>query len=166
MKLYKLLLILFFTQLFAANIFGQAAVDIPLEATDGTYTYELAVGLDLTATNGIDEQLGEYTLPGPPPRVFGIAFDLSPYTGEWDWTFKDYRAPGDPPSFPFTGMIEHTLLWTWTSTPIDITYNLPPGSIMSITDNITGTLLNLGPFFGQGVATIPESYTAFGNRAF
>jgi hypothetical protein len=166
MKLYNLFLILSFILLLSINIFGQAAVDIPLSATDGTFTYQLAVGLDLIATNGIDEQLGEYTLPGPPPGVFGIAFDLSPYTGEWDWTFKDYRPPGNPPTFPFTGMIEHTLLWTWTSTLIDIMYNLPYGTQMVITDVINGSFLNLGPFTGQGTATIPSTYTQWMNKAF
>jgi len=164
--MHKLFLIFAFSLLSITEVFGQAAVDIPLSATDGIFTYQLAVGLDLTATNGIDEQLGEYTLPGPPPGVFGIAFDLSPYTGEFTWTYKDYRAPGDPPSFPFTGMIEHTLLWTWTSTSIDITYNLPYGTTMWITDQIGGTFLNLGPFSGQGTATIPGTYINIFNRAF
>ena len=47
-------------------------------------------------------------------------------------SFKDYRAPGNPPAFPFTGMIEHTLWWQVTSPglPLNITYNLPPGAIM------------------------------------
>src|SRR5690606_7949060 len=37
---------------------------------------------------------------------------------------------------------------------------------MTIVDNITGTLLNLGPFTGTGTAVIPGSYTAFGTKAY
>ena len=83
-------------------------------------------------------------------------------------SYKDYRAPGNPPAFPFTGMIQHILWWQVSSpeAPINITYNLPPGAFMTIVDNITGTLLNLGPFTGIGVATIPGSYTAFGTKAY
>jgi len=62
------------------------------------------------------------------------------------------------------------MLWWQVTTPgvsaINITYNLPADQSMTIVDNITGTLLNLGPFFGSGVAVIPASYTAFGTKAY
>ncbi len=163
----KIFLMFSFILLSATKIFGQAQVDIPLSATDGTLTYPLAVGLDLTATNCIDPQLGESDLPPPSPWGFEIAFDLHPYGCAPLLTYKDYRAPGNPPAFPFTGLVEHTLWWqVLPGLPINITYNLPSGAIMSITDNITGTLLNLGPFTGQGVATIPGSYTSILNKVF
>lgn len=60
MKSYKLILLIPIFLILSIKVFGQAAVDIPLSATDGNTTYELAVGLDLTATNCIDPQLGEY----------------------------------------------------------------------------------------------------------
>jgi hypothetical protein len=151
--------------LYAGILFPQA-VDIPLIATDGTYPITLAVGLDLTATNGIDPQLGEYDLPSPPPGVFEIGFDLYPYVGQYWWTHKDYRAPGDPPEFPFTGTIEHTLQWTWISTTITISYNLPEGATMWITDQLGAIFLNLGPFSGLGTAIIPVSYTTLFNKAY
>ena len=59
MKLYKLFLLLSLMLLLAAKVFGQAAVDIPLIATDGSINREIAFGLDLTATNCIDSLLGE-----------------------------------------------------------------------------------------------------------
>jgi hypothetical protein len=166
MKSNKLFFTSFFL-LFVSNIFGQAAVDIPFDVTDGNDTVTVAVGLDLTATNCIDPQLGEYDIPPLPPQ-FDVRFDLAPYGCPGKSSYKDYRAPGNPPAFPFTGMIEHTLWWQIASPgqPINITYNLPPGSIMIITDNITGTLLNLGPFTGQGVVTIPGSYTVYASKAF
>ena len=165
----KIFVIISFTLLFVAKTFGQAAVDIPLSATDGTVPFQLSVGLDLTATNCIDPQLGESDPPIPPPgSYFFILFDLSPYGCPSMESFKDYRAPGNPPTFPFTGLVEHTLWWQVSSPglPISITYNLPLGAIMSITDNITGTLLNLGPFTGQGLATIPGSYTSILSKAY
>ena len=169
MKLSKLLLILFFTQLFVANIFGQAAVDIPLSVTEGIITYEFAVGLDLNATNCVDTLLGECIgePPLPPPGVYSSSLILPSECVQVS-ACKDYRPPGNPPAFPFSGLIVHTLWWQVSSPgmPLDITYILPAGTILWITDNITGTLLNLGPFTGQGVATIPGSYTAIFSKAF
>ncbi|MEJ2105222.1 MAG: hypothetical protein P8X47_11695 [Ignavibacteriaceae bacterium] len=55
--------------LLISNIFGQAAVDIPLIATTNTDSFLLSVGLDLTATNCIDPQLGEADLISPPPHT-------------------------------------------------------------------------------------------------
>ena len=70
----KIFLILSFALLFVIKVFGQAAVDIPLSATDGTLTFPLAVGLDLTATNCIDPQLGEWNIPPiPPPGILQLA---------------------------------------------------------------------------------------------
>jgi hypothetical protein len=164
-KIHKLFLTLSFLLLFITRVFGQAAVDIPLLVTEGTDTRQVNLGLDLTATNGIDPQLGESNLPGPPPGWFDARFDLYPYTGNPWSTYKDYRAPGIPPTFPFTGIIEHTLWWTFSGASLDITYNLPFGAIMNITDQIGGTFLNLGPFSGQGTVTIPSIYTQIFQRA-
>ena len=169
MKLHKLFLLIPVVLILSVKIFGQAAVDIPFIATDGTINMEIAVGLDLTATNCIDTHLGEYSLPPiPPTGGFMIIFDLQPYGCPQKSSFKDYRPPGNPPSFPFSGIIQHTL-WYQTSSPgldVVITYDLPVGTQMSITDQINGTFLNIGPFTGQGVATIPGSYTYIFAKAF
>jgi hypothetical protein len=169
MKLLKLFLILSLTLLFISRVFGQAQIDIPLLVTDGSYTISMAVGLDLTATNCIDPQLGESDLPTIPPcACFEARFDLQPYGCGPVSSYKDYRPPGNPPAFPFTGMVQHTLWWQTSAQalPIDITYNLPLGVLMFITDQIGGSFLNLGPFTGQGIATIPGSYTAIFVKAF
>jgi hypothetical protein len=162
MKLLKLFLMFLFNLLLSANIFGQAAVDIPLSATDGTFTHEFFVGLDLTATNCIDTLLGECVgePPLPPPGVFDIRLNLPPDCGQV-FACKDYRPPGNPPAFPFTGTIEHTLWFQMSSLgiPLNINYNLPEAVQMLITDPFGGTFLNLGPFTGQGVTTIPGTYT-------
>jgi len=154
-------LVIFFTAL----AFGQAAVTIPFSCTDGTLTIPLAVGLDPTATNCIDPALGESDLPPfPPPGVFDIRFDLGPYGCPALSTWLDFRNA----SFPYSGTVQHHFWWQVTTpgvSSINITYDLPPDQSMTIVDNITGTLLNLGPFFGSGVAVIPASYTAFGTKA-
>lgn len=51
-------------------------------------------------------------------------------------------------------------------TPIDITYNIPIGAEMYLRDQINGSFLNLGPFTGQGIATIPGSYTSIFTKAY
>jgi|GEM_PF-3626030 len=168
MKTNKLFITTCLTILFVGKIFGQAQIDIPLIVTDGTININLAFGLDLTATNCIDPHLGESDLPPiPPTGMFDVRFDLNPYGCPYISTMKDYRAPGNPPAFPFTGMIQHTLWWQISSPglPINITYNLPPGALMRITDQIGGGFLNIGPFAGQGVATIPGNYTNIFSKA-
>lgn len=145
--MHKIFLTISFTLLFVVKAFSQAAVNIPLLATDGNLTYPLAVGLDLTATNCIDLQLGEYDINwGPPTTFFKISFYLQPYGCPTSTdSFKDYRAPGNPPAFPFTGMIEHTLWWYLDASniPINITYNIPPGVEMYITDQEGGGFLKI-----------------------
>ena len=157
--MYKLTSTFFLVLLYVSTAYSQATVDIPLSGSDGSLTIPLAIGLDPTATNGIDPQLGESDLPPfPPIGSFEIRLDLTPYASEPLSSYKDYRFAQ---SFPFTGQREH-LLWWQTSTinlPIDITYNLPNGAAMILRDQLGGVILNLGPFTGTGVATIPASYS-------
>jgi FlgD Ig-like domain len=155
----KSLSVFFFMLLYVTIAFGQATVDIPLSGTDGTITIPLAVGLDPTATNGIDPQLGESDLPPFPPQgVFDIRFDLTPYAGEPLSSLKDYRYA---PSFPYTGADEHLLWWQTSapSLPINVQYDLPNGAAMTLRDQLGGVILNLGPFTGSGTVTIPGTYT-------
>lgn len=164
--MHKLFSILFLVIFYSTLNFGQATVTIPFSCTDGTNVYELRIGLDPTATNCIDPSLGESDLPPfPPPGVFDIRFDLSPYGCPALSVWYDFR---NATVFPYSGSLEHMLWWQVTTpgvSAINITYNLPPDQSMTIVDNITGTLLNLGPFFGSGVAVIPASYTSFGTKA-
>ncbi|MCZ7616095.1 MAG: hypothetical protein M5T52_21710 [Ignavibacteriaceae bacterium] len=59
----KIFITFSFTILLIVRISGQVDVDIPLIVSDGTDNIPLAIGLDLTATNCIDPQLGESDLP-------------------------------------------------------------------------------------------------------
>ncbi len=130
-------------------------------SVDGIAAISMATGLDATATNGIDPALGESDLPPfPPAGVFDIRFDLQPYAGSPLSTLKDYRFAADP--LTFVGQVENTLWWQTSAPGLDIVlaYNLHPNATMTITDQIGGTFLNIGPFTGSGTATIPGSYTA------
>ncbi len=164
--MHKLFSIFCLMLLYSTIAFGQAVVTIPFSCTDGSLTIPLAVGLDPTATNCIDPALGESDLPPfPPPGVFDMRFDLSPYGCPNLSTWLDFRFAA---AFPFDGIMQHMFWWQVTTpgvSSINITYDLPPNQSMTIVDNITGTLLNLGPFFGSGVAVIPATYTAFGTKA-
>ncbi len=161
----KLFSILSFVLLYFTFAYGQAAVNIPLSASDGSLTLPLAVGLDLTATDSIDAALGESDLPPfPPAGNFEFRFDLTPYNVEPLSSYKDYRAPGDPPSFPFTGTIPHRIIWqvSTPSLPINIVYDLPTGAQMTIQDEFGGGLINIGPLSGSGTAVIPGNRTSLG----
>jgi hypothetical protein len=164
----KLFTIFSFVFLYLSIAFGQAFIDIPLLATDGSVPspLEIAVGLDLTATNGIDTHLGEASLPPLAPGL-DVRFDLGPY-GTNATTYKDYRAPGDPPAFPYSGTIQHTIILQHSAAGLDITidFDLPDQSEMTITDQIGGSFLNIGPFTGTGTATIPGSYLDIFTKAF
>ena len=154
----KLYTVIGFVLISTSIAFSQAAVDIPMSASDGSALIQLAVGLDLTATNGIDPALGESDLPPfPPAGVFEFRFDLTPYAGEPLSSYRDYRAPGEPPAFPFSDTVQHRMIWQRSEAglPIDIQYDLPPNSAMVIQDEFGGILLNLGPLEGSGTATIP-----------
>ena len=162
----KLLSISSLVLLFVSIAFGQAFIDIPFSGTDGTTTIPLAVGLDQTATDCIDPALGESDLPPfPPAGVFEIRFDLAPYGCPTLSTAKDYRPVA---AFPFTGTKQHTLWWQTSAAglAIQFQYTLPTGASMTITDQIGGGFLNIGPFTGSGTATIPGSYTGIFAKAF
>ena len=69
----------------------------------------LNFGLDLTATNSIDPWLGEFEpWPYPPPYAFDARWCLPPFNGVLS-SWNDYRAPGNPPAFPFTGTIQYSV---------------------------------------------------------
>ncbi len=126
-------------------LYPQAAVDIPLILSDGINNpMTLYFGLDLTATNGIDPQLGEGDVSGyplPPQGIFEVRFDLTPYAGTTLHSYKDYR---NAPAFPFTGQRQHRLIWQlgYLGSFLSINYNLPDYAIMQIQDELGGIVVN------------------------
>jgi len=154
----KLFSVLSLVVLFSIVSFGQAQVTIPITATDGIGANNgLAVGLDLTATNGVDPSLGESDLPPfPPSGVFEARFDLTPYAGSALSSYWDFR---NAPAFPFTGVVEHTMIWQLSTgaTSFTIGYDVPPEATMTIQDALGGIIFNSGPLTGVGnyVITAP-----------
>ena len=141
----KLFSIFSIVLLYVTIAFGQAQADFEILVHDAlNANYPLWFGLDLTATDGIDFTLGESDLPPPPP---GNAFDarwwLPPFLGALS-SWRDYRAPGNPPAFPFTGQKEHNLKFQSTDYPITIRWNLPStiASTSVIRDMFGGVLIN------------------------
>jgi len=117
----KLFIATCFTILFVGNTFGQAVVDIPISVKNNNGDlWIINFGLDLGATNGIDPSLGEYDgcFIGPPP-LFYACWSLPPFSGFLS-SPKDYRAPGDPPAFPFNGTIQYSIIFVPTNYPITI----------------------------------------------
>ncbi len=160
MKLFKLLIIYSFALLFSKNLLAQAQIDIPLIVSDGNEFFDwLRIGLDTSATNCIDPQLGEFEIPPiPPTGLFDCRFDLTPYGCGPITTYKDYRPPGNPPTFPFTGQIEHTLIWQLGSNGsfLTIFYDFPVGAFANIKDPFGGIIYNI-MLSDSGSFTLPLS---------
>lgn len=140
---------------------GQLAqINIPITATNGSYSRVLYLGLDTSATTDIDTHLGESPIPPVPPGTFpfDIRFDLDSY-GYTFTTWKDYRHA----DFLFTGVVQHTLWWQLSNpnSALVLHYALPTGAAMNIKDRITGgQIYNSGSLTGTGNYIIPNSAVA------
>lgn len=158
MKSLVLILLLITSQL----TFGQA-VDIALRFEDGIDMRTRNFGLDLNATTNIDATLGEENLPSFFPPGIEVRFDLNPFSVNAQ-SYKDYRAAA---SFPYTGNVEHRLIWQYSSGAPGMTiyYNLPTGVQIRFTDafGIPGfVLFDSGILSGTGSYLVPNatSYTS------
>ncbi|MEJ5262190.1 MAG: choice-of-anchor D domain-containing protein [Ignavibacterium sp.] len=157
----KLFSVMLFAALYVTLAYGQAAVDIPFTFGDGVaLNNQIRIGLDLSATNGIDPSLGESDLPPfPPAGAFEARFDLTPYAGSALSSYQDYRPAG---SFPFSGTVEHRIIWQLGdgATGFYIGYNLPPEASILIKDELGGIIFNSGTLTGSGTFTINSPLTA------
>jgi hypothetical protein len=159
----KLFSIFSFVLLFSVIAFGQAQIDIPITVVSGPDVGVMAVGLDETATPGIDPALGEGILPPPPPAPsFDVRFDLAPYGGGAFQSLRDIREAAG--GYPFSGTTVHSLKWQLnTGTNVEVQYDVPVNATMTITDNVTGTFFTSGPLNGAGSFEIPASFVVLGN---
>jgi hypothetical protein len=80
--------------------------------------------------------------------LFYSCWSLPPFPGYLS-SPKDYRAPGDPPAFPFNGTIQYSIIFVPTNYPITIIWNLPLeiATTSTIQDIWGGSLINK-PFWG------------------
>lgn len=129
----------------AGFCFAQA-VSIPFVVTDGSYSDTLRIGLDPTATDGIDSHLGEAELPPSPPtgvfdaRLDGLGIGIPLGQG----VKRDYRQGWPPHNIFKTYKIKYQ---NGSTTPL---YRLlfsgfppfPVGVSIRIQDNVTGTLID------------------------
>jgi hypothetical protein len=154
-KKLKIVLLMGMLLFITSNNYAQAFLD-SLIFNDGIDSRTRYYGLDLTATNGIDVALGEENLPPTFPPGIEVRFDLSPApisaTGQ---SYKDFR---NASSFPFSGTVEHRLIWQYSSgaTGMTISYNLPTGVQIRFTDAILGTIFDSGLLSGTGSFLIPS----------
>lgn len=154
----KVLSVLFVVLLLSILSFAQtAAVDLSLTVADNAGgSRVLRLGLDLTATTGIDPHLGESDLPPfPPLGAFEARWSLSPFGVGQLSTYRDYR---NVPSFPFTGQVTHRLVWQYTdlATQMSFSYNLPPQATLLITSNNATPIWTSGTLTGSGTYILPD----------
>jgi hypothetical protein len=149
--MHKLISIFSLVLLFVSITFGQAVVDFPITVSDNTgASAQIYFGLDLTATDGTDFALGEDELPGLPPGGYFAAWLFPDFT---TLSYKDYRAPGNPPAFPFTGHKSYIIRIQTdipAGNPMTISWNLP--STIATTSTI-GNGANIVSFSGSGSHT-------------
>jgi hypothetical protein len=138
-KLFSIFLVLFYTLI----VYGQATVDIPITVSDnGGATADIYFGLDLTATDGLDVALGEAELPGIPPGGYFAAWLLPDFV---TLSYNDYRAPGNPPAFPYTGHISHVIRIQTdipTGNPMTVSWDLPSTILATSTIGVTGNMVS------------------------
>jgi len=151
----KLFSIFALVLLYVGITFGQAAIDIPITISDDVGNSRvLYFGLDPTATDGIDPDLGESDLPPfPPPGVYDMRFWLPPFNASALTSYRDYR---NAPAFPYSGGKDVRVRWQWgdLATAITFTYNLPEGVQITITSNNATPLWTSGPRTGSGSYTL------------
>jgi hypothetical protein len=157
MKIHKLFFILSLAVLLVTEIFGQAAVDIPITFVHNINNQiVLNFGLDLTATDGMDPWLGEAPPPPLPPPFPLAIWVLPPYP---EWSLRDYRAPGNPPAFPFTGTVQYNIFFPYqVYYPITISWNLPPEiALTSTIQDIWGGGIINKTFTGSDSLVVTDS---------
>ncbi len=131
----------------ATTTIGQATIDLSVVIQDNEgASSTINFGLDLLATDGIDITLGEAELPGFPPGGYAAAWLLPDFT---TLSYNDYRAPGNPPAFPFTGHKSYVIKIQddLTANPITFSWNLPSAIAATSTIGVSGDVVS---FSGTG----------------
>lgn len=158
----RLLSLLLFSFPFLTNIvlFAQTnAVSVPVQVSDGTVSQTLYIGLNPSATNGVDIALEEVEQPPVPPsgifdaRLIGTDIGLDFGQG----LLKDYRNGNETTSGIFVYELKHqpgtgkvaNISWTLPEHVYGLLQDLITGSVISIQMNGSGSYpdsSNLGKF--------------------
>jgi hypothetical protein len=140
--------------LFVVCLRGQqtAQISIPFEVYDNAGGQKtLYFGLDQTATDGIDINLGESDLPPfPPTGAFEARWILpeNNFNGSLS-SWSDYRFAA---GFPYSGTKEHRLRYQSAegATIMYFSWNLPTEVTGLLQDLVNGTIVNV-PISGSGI---------------
>lgn len=126
----------------------QPQVEFPVVVTDGFFSQTLKMGLDPSATDGIDSALGEFELPPIPPstvfdaRLIGTDIGL-PQLGQG--VVKDFRTG----SSTFNGQKIHEVkcqrgpLARVTNSGITLYWSLPANVTGRLQDLVTGNIIDV-----------------------
>jgi hypothetical protein len=141
------------------NICGQvsAQISIPFELYDNAGGQKtLYFGLDQTATDAIDINLGESDLPPfPPIGAFEARWILpeNNFNGSLS-SWSDYRFAS---GFPYSGTIEHRLKYQSAegATIMYFSWNFPPEVTGLLQDLANGFIVNV-PLNGNGVYELAD----------
>lgn len=132
----------------------EALVSLNFSITDGVNSKTLIIGVDTSATDGIDMQLGEYQIPPMPPAgVFDARLNLPDPTIS---SFIDYRQGGVYGGFNREHELQYQMGF---GDSIIINYDFGPFDSSQIKgqlqDIATGQIINV-IIFGTGSFTVPN----------
>ncbi len=125
-----------------------AFYEINIHATDDSSHFYLQIGIDPTATDSIDDHLGEWEIPpGPPSWIFECKFALP---DDYLFSYRDFRQ-GD---INFNGEIVHQIVWQigYGGTMFTATFSAPEvsGTVeIVVKDPFGGVIVNETIFDGE-----------------
>lgn len=140
----------------SSTLFSQSAtVEISFTLSDGVGgSKSIVAGLDPTATNNIDNSLGEEELP-PLPPTFDARFNISSTVS----TLKDIRNG----TTSYVGSTIHEIQYQPSSgTNITISWNLPSGVTGNLQDYLGGIIYNQS--FGSGPGSLSVTNATIINK--
>lgn len=155
-------LILVLSLLFCSYSYSQTQIPDLIIPINFTFQFSsplyMQVGLDSTATDCLDPNLGEEELPPIPPPGWDAAIML-PYpqclngSGNPISVFKDFRFG----ELPFTGTNTHHF-WFRSDLGVTIHWNLPSGVTGLLQDVLTGGNIINYPMAGQDSFYVPYDF--------
>jgi len=149
------LIVIFSAQPYCQNQIPDLVIPIQITFQSGNNPVNMEIGLDSTATNCIDPQLGESQLPPIPPPGWEAVL-LLPYPecqgsyGEPIITFKDFRFGEQP----YTGSRTHRLGFI-SQLGVTIHWSLPEGITGLLQEPFSGAPLY--PMAGQDSFFVPTT---------
>ncbi|MEJ5262192.1 MAG: T9SS type A sorting domain-containing protein [Ignavibacterium sp.] len=155
----KIILLFISIYFFNLKIFSQTPqqpqILLNITVTDGRDDVRhLKIGIDPTASDGIDDHLGEGFLPPfPPLSVFEARFNLpeNNFSGTLS-SYSDYRNG----NVPYSGTKEHRLVFQrGEGDSVVIFWNFPSSVSALLQDIVTGTFIN-HQMTGEGSFLVPN----------